>query len=72
MSKVELTVRGSIEHDAIAAVAELRVARCGHGATTLAADVVDQAQLYGIIDAFRDYGVELLALRCHVDEAGRR
>jgi hypothetical protein len=72
MSQVELIVRGSMGEHLPTAAVELRVTGCADGATTLTAEFEDQAQLYGIIDSLRDYGVELMAVRCDVGGVGRR
>jgi hypothetical protein len=33
-----------------------------HGHTTLCADVVDQSQLYGLLNRLRDLGIELVSV----------
>jgi hypothetical protein len=33
-----------------------------HGQTTLRADLVDQAQLYGLLNRLRDLGIELVSV----------
>ena len=33
-----------------------------HGHTTLWADVVDQSQLYGLLNRLRDFGIELVSV----------
>jgi hypothetical protein len=33
-----------------------------HGQTTLCADVVDQSQLYGLLNRLRDLGIELISV----------
>jgi hypothetical protein len=33
-----------------------------HGLTTLRADLVDQAQLYGLLNRLRDLGIELVSV----------
>ena len=33
-----------------------------HGQTTLRADLVDQSQLYGLLNRLRDFGIELVSV----------
>ena len=33
-----------------------------HGLTTLCADLVDQSQLYGLLNRLRDFGIELVSV----------
>ena len=33
-----------------------------HGQTTLCADLVDQSQLYGLLNRLRDFGIELVSV----------
>jgi hypothetical protein len=40
-----------------------------HGQTTLRADLVDQSQLYGLLNRLRDLGIELVSVNA-VPEAG--
>jgi hypothetical protein len=38
--------------------------------TTLRADVVDQAHLYGLLNRLRDFGIELVSVNAVVDARG--
>ena len=40
-----------------------------HGQTTLRADLIDQSQLYGLLNRLRDFGIELVSVNA-VPEAG--
>jgi hypothetical protein len=44
----------------------------GHGETTLRAAVVDQSQLYGLLNRLRDFGIELVSVNAaaEVNDAG--
>jgi hypothetical protein len=44
----------------------------GHGKTTLRAEIVDQSQLYGLLNRLRDYGIELISVNAtaEVNHAG--
>lgn len=37
-------------------------AEVGHGGTTLVGELADQAQLYGLLERIRDFGLELTRL----------
>jgi hypothetical protein len=43
-----------------------------HGLTTLRADLIDQAQLYGLLNRLRDLGIELVSVNpaAGTDDAG--
>ena len=43
-----------------------------HGQTTLRADLVDQSQLYGLLNRLRDLGIELVSVNpaVEMDDAG--
>jgi hypothetical protein len=38
-----------------------------HGQTTLCADLVDQSQLYGLLNRLRDLGIELVSVNAVVE-----
>jgi hypothetical protein len=38
------------------------------GQTTLRADLVDQSQLYGLLDRLRDFGIELLSINAVTED----
>jgi hypothetical protein len=44
----------------------------GHGETMLRAAVVDQSQLYGLLNRLRDFGIELVSVNAaaEVNDAG--
>jgi len=56
-----VTVRGSISDRLAAAFDGMRVERAP-GATVLVGTLADQAQLYGLLNRLRDFGVELVRL----------
>lgn len=59
-----VTVRGRLSDRLLARFDGLTVVSSGD-TTVLAGDLVDQAQLHGILDRIRDLGLELLAVeRC--------
>jgi hypothetical protein len=42
------------------------------GQTTLRADLVDQSQLYGLLDRLRDFGIELLSVNAIAEDGNGR
>jgi hypothetical protein len=42
------------------------------GRTTLRADLVDQSQLYGLLDRLRDLGIELLSVNAAGEDSNGR
>jgi hypothetical protein len=43
-----------------------------NGQTTLRADLVDQSQLYGLLNRLRDFGIELLSVNAVSDACDAR
>ena len=59
--RYEIVVRGRLSsHYECAFDGATLVARNGH--TTLRADLVDQSQLYGLLNRLRDLGIELVSV----------
>jgi hypothetical protein len=56
-----ITVRGKLSERFVSALGDLEAEPSGCE-TVLVGSLVDQAQLYGVIDRLRDLGVELLRL----------
>jgi hypothetical protein len=54
-----VTVRGTISEHLASAFEGMRI-ESGDGSTVLAGRLRDQAELYGLIDRLRDFGLELL------------
>jgi hypothetical protein len=63
VKRYRLVVRGALsERFASAFEGMTLVPANGSGTTALVGDVRDQAQLYGLLDRVRDFGLELVAL----------
>jgi RimJ/RimL family protein N-acetyltransferase len=66
----ELRVAGHLDDHWSAILGDLALSRCDDGTTTLSGQVVDQAQLHGILTRVRDLGAPLLGLRTVDDDGG--
>ena len=56
-----VTIRGSISEHLASAFEGMRV-EPGEGSTVLVGTLRDQAELYGLVDRLRDFGLELVRL----------
>lgn len=59
--RYEIVVRGRLSSRYECALDGATLLAC-HGRTTLRADLVDQAQLYGLLNRLRDLGIELVSV----------
>jgi hypothetical protein len=59
--RYEIVVRGRLSSRYERAFDGATLLPC-HGQTTLRADLVDQAQLYGLLNRLRDLGIELVSV----------
>ena len=59
--RYEIVVRGRLSSRYECALDGATLLPC-HGQTTLRADLVDQAQLYGLLNRLRDLGIELVSV----------
>jgi hypothetical protein len=59
--RYEIVVRGRLSSRFAAALGPTSLV-AHHGQTTLRADLVDQAQLYGLLNRLRDLGIELISV----------
>lgn len=59
--RYRITIRGGIP-ERYASMFEDLTTEPGAGVTTLVGDLVDQAQLYGVLDRLRTLGVELVSI----------
>ena len=59
--RYRITIRGRIS-ERFASMFEDMTTEPGAGVTMLVGDLVDQAQLYGVLDRLRALGVELVSL----------
>jgi hypothetical protein len=60
-SYYRVTVRGTLSEHLASAFEGMRI-EAGDGSTVLVGAVRDQAELYGLVDLLRDFGLELLEL----------
>jgi len=60
----EIKVRGHLGPNRFRAFEELAVTLEANGKTTIAARIVDQAALYGLLVRIRDLGLPLLSVCC--------
>jgi hypothetical protein len=56
-----ITVRGRLS-ERFASAFEGMAIEAGRGETSLIGELVDQVQLYGLLDRLRDFGLELIGL----------
>jgi hypothetical protein len=59
--RYEIVVRGRLSSRYECALDGARLVP-HHGQTTLRADLIDQAQLYGLLNRLRDLGIELVSV----------
>ena len=59
--RYEIVVRGRLSQRYLSAFDGVTL-EPRHGETTLRADIVDQAQLYGLLNRLRDLGIELVSV----------
>ena len=59
--RYEIVVRGRLSRRYEAAFDGARLVP-HNGRTTLSADLVDQSQLYGLLNRLRDFGIELVSV----------
>jgi hypothetical protein len=59
--RYEIVVRGRLSSRFVCAFDGARLVP-RHGQTTLCADLVDQSQLYGLLNRLRDFGIELVSV----------
>jgi hypothetical protein len=69
--EVQIVVRGRLS-DRFAARFDGLALQPGPESTTLAGDLVDQAQLHGVLDRIRELGLELLAVEARPAPAADR
>jgi hypothetical protein len=58
---VRITVRGRLTHEIGSRFDGMHLESCA-GATVLVGEVVDSAQLYGVIERLRDLGIDLVGV----------
>ena len=61
LQRYEIVVRGRLSTRYESALDGVTV-DARHGATTLRAEIIDQAQLYGLLNRLRDFGIELISI----------
>ena len=59
--RYEIVVRGRLSNRYESAFDGARLVP-HHGHTTLRADLIDQSQLYGLLNRLRDFGIELVSV----------
>jgi hypothetical protein len=65
-----IVVRGELSHRYLSAFEGMTLA-AGDGQTTISGPVVDQAQLYGLLDRVSDLGLELISVNPTPEPAAR-
>jgi hypothetical protein len=65
-----IVVRGELSHRYLPAFEGMTLA-AGDGQTTISGPVVDQAQLYGLLDRVSDLGLELISVNPTPEPAAR-
>jgi hypothetical protein len=60
MGKYRITIRGRLSERFASAFDGFALEAGRRGETVLVGEVVDQGQLYGVIDRLRDFGLELV------------
>jgi hypothetical protein len=65
-----IVVRGELSHRYLPAFEGMTLA-AGDGQTTISGPVVDQAQLYGLLDRVSDLGLELISVNPSPEPAAR-
>jgi hypothetical protein len=60
--RYEIVIRGRLSSRYQGAFDDVTLVACA-GRTTLRADVVDQARLYGLLNRLRDLGIELIGVQ---------
>ena len=63
-SSYRVTVRGNVS-DRLASAFEGATVERGRGTTVLVCNLRDQAELYGLLNRLRDFGLELVGLEEH-------
>ena len=64
--RYEIVVRGRLSSRYQGAFQGARV-EAHNGRTTLRADLIDQSQLYGLLNRLRDFGIELVSVNPAAD-----
>jgi hypothetical protein len=59
--RYDIVIRGRLSKRYDSALDGVRL-ESRHGQTTLRADIVDQSQLYGLLNRLRDFGIELVSV----------
>jgi hypothetical protein len=59
--RYEIVVRGRLSRRYACAFDGATLVPC-HGQTTICADLIDQSQLYGLLNRLRDLGIELVSV----------
>ena len=59
--RFEIVVRGRLSSRYEGAFEDARI-DAHNGRTTLRADLIDQSQLYGLLNRLRDFGIELVSV----------
>jgi hypothetical protein len=59
--RYEIVVRGRLSTRYESALDGVTV-EARHGETTLRAEIIDQPQLYGLLNRLRDFGIELISI----------
>jgi hypothetical protein len=65
-----IVVRGELSHRYLSAFEGMTLS-AGDGQTTISGPVVDQAQLYGLLDRVSDLGLELISVNPTPEPAAR-
>jgi len=71
MSSYRIVVRGELGGTLARAFEGMQV-ETGSGETVLVGDIVDQAQLHGVLERLRDFGIELVSVTPVSAEQTRR
>jgi hypothetical protein len=58
--RYRITVRGHLSETVLGSAFEGMRIELGAGETTLVGPVIDQSELYGVLDRLRDFGLELV------------
>ena len=69
MSYYEITIKGHIADYWFGSVDGMLLTRLPDGVTSIHGNIVDQSQLYGVLNKIRDMGLTLLEVRRTVKES---
>jgi hypothetical protein len=69
VSRYRIILRGRLS-ERFASAFDGMTLEAGQGQTVLTGDIRDQAQLYGLLDRLRDFGIDLVAVEPDVAPGG--